>query len=198
MTEKMPASKEKPLIPRLVRGSSRAGVGAGAALIGLALFLLFRGFGFGPGSGSGEESSETQTAGEESDSGTSEILAATADPAATKESLDKSTEANDRARTNGLSVDEEKAISGNVLTVLIDEHDYLMQIPGTTDVVYRRCELPRLIELAKLTKGDTNGIRVRILRRESARASSESQIKVDLAHAGISPDAVVMPQGFVP
>jgi len=198
MTEKLPASKEKPLIPRLVRGSSRAGVGAGAALIGLALFLLFRGFGFGPGSGSGEESGETQNAGEESGASESRILAANTDPATESESPDESTEPNDRPRTKGLSADEEKAIAGDVLTVLIDEHDYLMQIPGTTDVVYRRCELSRLIELAKLAKGDTNGIRVRILRRESARASSESQIKIDLAHAGISTDAIVMPQEFVP
>lgn len=194
MTEKLPASKEKPLIPRLVRGSSRAGVGAGAALIGLALFLLFRGFGFGPGSGSGE----TQNTGEENGASDSKILAANADPATESESPDESTEPNDRPRTKGLSADEEKAVAGDVLTVLIDEHDYLMQIPGTTDVVYRRCELSRLIELAKLTKGDTNGIRVRILRRESARASSESQIKIDLAHAGISADAIVMPKEFVP
>ncbi len=198
MTEKLPATKEKPLIPRLVRGSSRAGVGAGAALIGLALFLLFRGFGFGPGDGSGEGTGGNQNTGEESESGDSRILAANADSSAASESPGESPESNDSQRTNGLSRDEEKAISGNVLTVLIDEHDYLMQIPGTTDVVYRRCELPRLIELAKLTKGDTNGIRVRILRRESARASSESQIKIDLAHAGITADAVVMPQEFVP
>lgn len=199
MTEKLPDSKEKPLIPRLVRGSSRAGVGAGAALIGLALFLLFRGFGFGPGSGSGEDSGGTESQGSGQEASDSMILAANTDAPSTSEDAEKTREKrSDDDRANGLTVDEAKAIAGNVLTVLIDEHDYLMQIPGTTDVVYRRCELPRLIELAKLTQGDTNGIRVRILRRESARASAESQIRIDLVHAGISDDAVVMPQEFVP
>lgn len=195
MIDKTNDRSEKRLIPRLVRGSSRAGVGAGAVLIGLALFLLFRGFGLGPGNGTGEDGSgDTKT--EETDDD-AEILAADSDPSeSTPEKQQDNT--SPQQNTGGLTFDEEKAIAGNVLTVLIDEHDYLMQIPGTTDPVYRRTELTRLVELAKRAKGDTNGIRVRILRRESARASAENQIKADLMHAGLTADAIVMPRDFVP
>lgn len=196
MIDKTNDRSDKRLIPRLVRGSSRAGVGAGAVLIGLALFMLFRGFGLGPGNGTGEEGS-----GGNADEETKEeakILAADAAPSRSEAQETHDDKVARQQSPGGLTFDEEKAIAGNVLTVLIDEHDYLMQIPGTTDAVYRRSELQRLIELAKRTKGDTNGIRVRILRRESARASAENQIKADLLHAGLTADAIVMPRDFVP
>ncbi len=197
MIDKTSDRSDKRLVPRLVRGTSRAGVGAGAVLIGLALFMLFRGFGLGPGSGPGEGGSGD--ADEKSDE-RPKILAADSAPqqSDTKEQPDSEAEAAAGKNANGLTFDEEKAIASSVLTVLIDEHDYLMQIPGTTDPVYRRADLARLVELAKRTKGDSNGIRVRILRRESARASAENQIKADLVHAGIGTDAIVMPREFVP
>ena len=194
MIDKTNDRSDRRLIPRLVRGSSRAGVGAGAVLIGLALFMLFRGFGLGPGNGTGEDGSGG-AANQEAEE--AEILAADSAPSDKKVQEDPGNGTSPQSK-GGLTFDEEKAIAGNVLTVLIDEHDYLMQIPGTTDSVYRRAELARLVELAKRAKGDTNGIRVRILRRESARASAENQIKADLMHAGLTADAIVMPRDFVP
>lgn len=196
MIDKTNDRSDRRLIPRLVRGSSRAGVGAGAVLIGLALFMLFRGFGLGPGDGSGKSGSGGNADAETEKE--AEILAADSAPSTSEAEETSDGKTSSRPSTNGLTFDEEKAIAGNVLTVLIDEHDYLMQIPGTTDAVYRRAELARLVELAKRAKGDTNGIRVRILRRESARASAENQIKADLLHAGLTADAIVMPRDFVP
>ncbi|MFO0974956.1 MAG: hypothetical protein U0996_01090 [Planctomycetaceae bacterium] len=197
MIDKTSDRSDKRLVPRLVRGTSRAGVGAGAVLIGLALFMLFRGFGLGPGSGPGEGG--TGEAEQKADE-PPRILAADTSPQdrEKKDEADSETEPVAPGGETGLTFDEEKAIASNVLTVLIDEHDYLMQVPGTTDAVYRRADLARLVELAKRTKGDSNGIRVRILRRESARASAENQIKADLVHAGIGTDAIVMPRDFVP
>ena len=52
--------------------------------------------------------------------------------------------------------------------------------------------------LAELAEGDTNGIRVRILRRENARASAEEKLKLELQHVGIRTGAVYMPEDFVP
>ena len=82
--------------------------------------------------------------------------------------------------------------------MLIDEHEYLLQLPGTPDPIFRPTPLSRIVELATIATGDANGIKVRILRRESARASSEQQLITDLAHKGIRQDAVVMPSDFVP
>jgi hypothetical protein len=85
-----------------------------------------------------------------------------------------------------------------VFTVLIDEKNFLIELPGDLDPVYRETSLPRVIELAKLAKGDSNGIRVRILRRESARASAEFDLIDGLHKAGIAKDSTIMPADFVP
>lgn len=155
-----------PLPGRIVRGTSRAGMGGGAILIGLALFLLFRGFGLGGtgASGSGKESS----------------LAAP-DPI-----------------IGGLTDDEHKALSGNILTVLIDDYQYMIELPGKPDTIHRPTELSRIVELAGLAKGDSNGIKVRVLIRQSARASAEKKLQADLEHSGIHRDAIMMTSEFVP
>ena len=140
---------------RVVRSSSRAGIGGGAILIGLALFLLFKGMGPGgtgsSGSGIGPESEKS-------------LITA-----------------------KGTETPSEKAVAAP------DEVQ-----GGLTDPVYVETPLPRVIELAKLAKGDSNGIRVRILRRESARASAEFDLIDGLHKAGVSKDSTIMPADFVP
>ena len=98
----------------------------------------------------------------------------------------------------GLTEDEKKALSGDTLTVLIDEHDYLIELPGSPDPIFRPTPMDRIVELAKLTNGDTNGTRVRILRRQSSRASAEEKLKLELERHSIHSDAIVMPSEFVP
>ena len=182
-------NQQKPLPGRIIRGTSRAGMGGGAILIALALFLLFRGFGPGgtasSGSGTGEDSSNASSS-----------KASVAD-AEQKQDHDKSLTAPDPV-IGGLTEDERKALSGNVLTVLIDEHQYMIELPGTQDSIYRPAELSRIVELAALAKGDSNGVRVRILIRQNARASAEKQIQEDLRHAGIHRDAIMITSEFVP
>jgi len=186
----MPKKTEKvPLPARFVRGTSRAGMGGGALLIALALFLLFRGFGPGgtgaSGSGTGEVSTSHGTArpsvssDETSDAKDSSLVAP--DPIA-----------------GGLTEDERKALSGNSLTVLIDEYQYLIELPGTPVNIFRPTELSRIVELASLAKGDSNGIKVRVLIRQSARASAEKQLQTDLELSGIHRDAIMMTSEFAP
>jgi hypothetical protein len=167
---------------------SRAGIGGGALLIALALYLLFRGF--GPGgtgsSGSGTGPGESQPT----------LITTQSDPSA-QESEKKSLALPDPTEGR-LADDEKKALAGNVLTVLIDERDYLIELPGEPESLFRPTSLPRIIELAELTKGDSNGIRVRILRRETARALSEQELLNELLRIGIRKDHVIMPGGFVP
>lgn len=180
---------QKKTYGRFVRGTTRAGVGGGAILIGLALYLLFRGF--GPG-GTGASGSGT---GSESNSDGKTVIN-TKDPS----SLEGKTTplvAPDPS-IGGLTDDEQKALSGVTLTVLIDEHDYLIELPGTPDPIFRRTPLERIVTLATLAKGDTNGTKVRILRRESSRASAEEKLKLELDRKGIHAGAVIMSGEFVP
>lgn len=174
-----------PTLPgKAVRKTSRAGLGGGALLIALALFLLFRGF--GPG-GTGQ-----------SGSGTTENDAEGAAPLATTDPRAVMSKSTTSAAGPVLTDDERKALSGDLLTILIDEHDYLMEVPGEPTAVYRPTPLERLVELAGLTKGDTNGTRIRILRRSTARASAEQKLKLELGRAGIKDDATLMPAEFIP
>lgn len=182
-------NQNMPLPVRLVRGTSRAGIGGGALLIGLALFLLFRGFGPGgtgsSGSGTGEDSKSPSTA------------KASLSGDETSETNDSSLAAPDPI-IGGLTEDERKALSGNILTVLIDDYQYLIELPGTPVTILRPAELSRIVKLASLAKGDSNGIKVRVLIRESARASAEKQLQADLEHSGIHRDAIMITSEFVP
>ena len=159
-------------------------------LIGLALFLLFRGFGPGgtgsSGSGTGASITPTSTAKEsphrrKKQSETNESSLAAPDPI-----------------IGGLTEDERKALSGNILTVLIDDYQYMIELPGTPGTILRPAELSRIVKLASLAKGDSNGIKVRVLIRQSARASAEKQLQADLEHSGIHRDAIMMTSEFVP
>ncbi len=178
-----------PLPGRIVRGTSRAGMGGGALLIGLALFLLFRGFGPGgtgaSGSGTGAESTTASTVKGPA-------------PKDEKKESDESSLAAPDLIIGGLTEDERKALSGNMLTVLIDDYQYLIELPGTPVNILRPAELSRIVKLASLAKGDSNGIKVRVLIRESARASAEKQLQADLEHSGIHRDAIMMTSEFVP
>ena len=185
---------KKNVASRVVRGTSRAGIGGGALLIGLALYLLFRGFGPGgtgaSGSGTG---SETDSAGK--------TMISTGSPSngspSNEDGATTAVAAPDKIQ-GGLSEDEQKALSGSTLTVLIDEHDYLIELPGTPVPLFRPASLERIVELANIAKGDTNGTKIRILRRQSSRASAEEKLKLELKRKGVGADAIVMPGEFVP
>jgi hypothetical protein len=85
-----------------------------------------------------------------------------------------------------------------VLTVLIDERAYRVQVPAEPEPLYRDSSLEQIRSLASSTTGDTNGIRVRILRRETARQSAETALQQTLEQAGITVDAILMPSETVP
>jgi len=188
---------------KIVRSTSRAGVWGGALLIGLALFLLFRGFGPGgtgsSGSGSGPESnggSDPKISTSAPTSAASSAAPSATSPMATSPTATSLTAPDPLA--GGLTDDEKKALSGDVLTVLIDEHRFLMELPGGPDPIFRPIPLERVVELATLSRGDTNGVKVKILRRETSRASAEFQLKSELERKGIRGDSLVMPTEFVP
>ena len=186
----MSKKNEKRTLPgQIVRNTSRAGMGGGAILIALALFMLFKGF--GPGG------TATSGAGTGKGSTTPEHAKAAVGTAETNPDGGSSLAAHDSA-VGGLTEDERKALSGDLLTVLINDFEYMIELPGNPDSIHRPAELSRIVELASLAKGDSNGIKVRVLIRQSARASAESQLLADLEHSGIHRDSIMMTSEFVP
>jgi hypothetical protein len=168
--------------PSVMKSTARAGAG-GAVVIGALLALLFlRGGGGSPGPDS-ETNSGTPMVTTETDQTATEI------PAKAPSQSDSS---------GGLTADEEKALSGELLSILIDERSYLMAVPTDSEPIYRPTELSRLLKLAALAEGDSNGIRVRILQRETARVSAKEDLKAELAKIGISSDAVYTQAEFIP
>ncbi len=180
---------KKSIPGRVVRNTSRAGVGGGALLIALALYMMFRGFGPGGTGSSGSGTGPETTGGSNPQITTSAPLAS--------DQTARALTAPDPVE-GGLTDDEKKALSGDIMTVLIDEHSFLMELPAFPDPVFRPVPLERIVELATLSKGDTNGVKVRILRRETSRASAEFQLKSELERKGIRGDSIMMPSEFVP
>ncbi len=172
-----------------VRKVSRVTAGGGVLLLAWLAFMLFR-------SGIGGTGQSVDGDGEgDAERASRPPLASNAAPGfRTGEGLPSASEESD----NGLTADEQRIAAAQVLTVLITEHDYMIQMPSDSELIYRPVELDRLVEMAAETQGDSNGIRVRILRRDSARASAEEQLKLDLSRRGIGSDAVHMSEQFVP
>lgn len=172
--------------PRIMKSTTKAAGGGVVVVAALLALLFFRGPGLGSGDGVSTDTQPMATT--ESSSSNSPATVASDGNSETKPKLD----------TGGLTPDEQQALSGSVLSILIDERDFLMELPKAGESVYRPAKLSRLVELAALAKGDSNGIRVRVNRRENARASAENQIKQELSKIGIGEGAIYMPAEFIP
>ena len=73
----------------------------------------------------------------------------------------------------------------DVVRILIDERQYYLRSEnrGGQDLLI---ELPRLIDLILQAPGDDDGLRVRVYRRSTARASAEEKLKTAMAEAGVN------------
>ena len=166
--------------------ASKAGVGGLALVFGFLLYMLFRPGGTGGGTSATSENPDSEDSRPALVSGTAVIPgAATA-------------QTSDRPDSSDLPDEDQHALKDNVLTVLIYEHSFLVRVSPGDEPVYRPVELGRVVELALRATGDSNGIRVRIIRRESARAAAEENLKQSLKRSGIGSDALHMSEQFVP
>jgi hypothetical protein len=165
--------------PRVIKNTARAAAGGIIVVAALLALMFFQGAGSGTGEGDSSNPSLSMVTTESSSDGAEDPTDA-------------------ELADGGLTADEQKALSDQVLSILIDEHDYLMEIPDDDATIYRPAEIERLVELARQAEGDSNGIRVRILQRESARPSAEEKLKLALATAGIDIDALYQQSEFVP
>lgn len=192
------ASKRPNTLKRSTRAASGGAVLAGAILV----LIFFRGSGLGIGvdsEGEGEDAQSTNTTNPETQSAknqSSELASMGTSSDTPQPKAPDSTPEGSLPQT--LTIDEQVATGQRTLGILIDERDYLLRIPGTPQAVFRPSTLERLVELAQRVAGDTNGIRVTILRRETARTTAEQELKAALAASGIGADAVYMPNDFVP
>lgn len=93
---------------------------------------------------------------------------------------------------------ERAALASGILTILIDEHNYFLAIPDGNDWRYSPITLARARDLSTRAAGDSNGIRVRILRRSTSRASAEHRLMNELQDAGLEPDAIFMSSQLEP
>ena len=165
------------------KSTTRAASG-GALVIGIILALLFfKSGGEGDGDEDAEQSSDTPLV-TNSDAGNSGVL-------------DSLIPENGESESNGLSENEKNALAGGVLTILIDERDYLIGIVSETETTYESVTLERALTLAGRAEGDANGLKVRIERRESARASAEHLLLDELKAKDITEDAVHVTSEFV-
>ena len=172
--------------PTPLKNSLRAAAG-GVAVVVAALLLMFLNGG-GLGSGDGED---------ETNSGDVSVNADPGESGSDSPPADTETKKADDSESGGLTTDEKQALDSGTLGILIDETEFFMVIPGT-DTIYRPKDLSRLVELAELATGDANGIRVRILRRETSRTSAEVELTTALENKGIGQDAVYMPRELLP
>ena len=155
----------------------RAGLSLGTLLIVAAVLMLLRNFGTGissPGTPATTDSTESQQ---------------TDSPTPVPRALENP---NSKANPNN------SAATSPLITILIDDRSYRLQISNDTEPVYREISLENIKPLAAKTTGDSNGIRVRILRRETSRQSAETELLNTLNAAGITPDAILMPSTPVP
>ncbi|MEO2035484.1 MAG: hypothetical protein ABGZ35_25675 [Planctomycetaceae bacterium] len=158
----------------LGRKAVRAASGGLVVIVALLVLLFMQ----GPGTGSGDgEVSETADANGEA-------------PAVVSTDAVSDTMLQSDAEDGGLTDQEQAAVAGNTLIVLIDEHDYFMQVPENETTAWQPMELTRLVEVAQRAAGDSNGIRVRIQKRSTARASAEQKVRSELEQAGIGVDAI--------
>ncbi len=158
-------SKRSPA--RTVRRATTGALVIVAALIA-TLFMN------GPGSGEGDGEGDAEAS--------SSDMVASADP---EEAMLIASDS-----PGGLTDDEKIALAGGTLQILVDEFDYFMQVAGQDESAWQPIELARLVEIAQQASGDSNGIRVRIQKRVTARASAEREILRQLNAAGIGADAI--------
>ena len=74
-----------------------------------------------------------------------------------------------------------------VIKVTVDERTFSLR---SEEAGERPIELRELIEMVKTAKGDADGIRLRIYRKPSSRASAEMALQTALTDAGIREEAV--------
>jgi hypothetical protein len=87
-----------------------------------------------------------------------------------------------------------------VVQVLIDDRQYLVRTNPVEDAEakYAPKSLEEIVALVATTKGDGDGVRVRVSRKGSARTTAENALRDRLREAGIGEEAQRWQEDLVP
>lgn len=94
--------------------------------------------------------------------------------------------------------ESQTGLEDDVVTVLIDGRSYSVLTSSDGQQEYRATSIEEVARLATAAKGDESGVRVKVLRRESARASAEEKLQVALSQAGVPESSVYWQKQFTP
>ena len=85
----------------------------------------------------------------------------------------------------------------DVLTILVEDRHYAVLRKTRKGNGYFLAELDELVQLARDAKPSDDGLRVRILRSESARVTAWQKLQSELVQAGVPAEAIVLPKDLV-
>ncbi|MBC7817972.1 MAG: hypothetical protein IAG10_13860 [Planctomycetaceae bacterium] len=170
------------LLPRkrtVIGGTLALGLVAGIWLSGK---LPHMGSGFGLGSGGDGMLGQPDT---------SNVSVQTDDGAAKSDSLSAPVEHGPKPnRTDAEPLDD-------VLTILVEDRHYAVWKKTRKGNGYFPAEMDELIQLALAAKSNEDGLRVRVLRSESARVTAWQKLQSELVQAGVPADAIVLTKDLV-
>jgi hypothetical protein len=170
------------LLPRkrtIIGGTLAVGLVAGIWLAGK---LPHTGSGFGLGSGGDTVLGQQDTSNSAAQAG---------DGTAKSDSISDSDEHSQKPkRTDPEPLDD-------VLTILVDGRHYSVWRKTRNGNGYFLVQLDELISLGVKTKSNGDGIRVRILRSESARVTAWQRLQSELVQAGVPAETIVLTKDLV-
>lgn len=85
----------------------------------------------------------------------------------------------------------------DVLTILVEDRHYAVWRKTRKGNGYFPAELEELVQLALAAKPNEDGLRVRILRSESARVTAWQKLQSELVQAGVPSEAIVLTKDLV-
>lgn len=87
--------------------------------------------------------------------------------------------------------------AGGLPVVVIDDQVYFLEVrrEGTTE--YQPTSLDKIVELAKNSRPNADGLRVQIKRRGSSRPSAEAALDAALREAGLQEEQIQRHAGFI-
>lgn len=170
------------------RGHTMSRSVSGIAIAALLAGLYF-GAGFGAGEGDGTaDSPDTSGAQTGTSSAPSTELGdgRRNDVAGNSETVVSSVGASDLTA----DASQPTPLQFEVLTVLIDDRSYFVSDPQRPEEFATQIGLEELVGRASQAPGDSSGVRVKVVRRRTARVSAKAELGRALHEAGIPDEAV--------
>lgn len=177
---------------KIAAGLVAVGAVFGAYISGL--LPKFGGSGTGNGTGDGTVAAVTAD-GKKAAAPVADATQANATkPATTKADPSKAT--SDQPVVNGRTTTLKTPPKMPVLDVYVKGHSYQIKDPsGSGENVF--IKMDDILKIAKLTTGNEDGVRVRILRYRSAKYVAWAQLAEELSHVGIGDDALRIPKDLL-